>query len=42
VFVIFKRAGERPRVKFMWGCLIWSLIISVVLTVLLNLLIRAF
>jgi len=42
VFVIFKRSGERTQVRFMPGCLIWSLIISVVLTVLLNLLIRAF
>jgi hypothetical protein len=42
VFVIFKRSGERSEVKFMPGCLIWSLILSIVLTVLVNLLIRAF
>jgi hypothetical protein len=41
VFVIFKRPGERSEVKFMPGCLIWSLILSIVLTVLVNLLIRA-
>ena len=41
VFVIFKRSGERSEVKFMPGCLIWSLILSIVLTVLVNLLIRA-
>lgn len=42
VFVIFKRSGERAQFRFYPGCLIWSLVISVVLTVLLNLLIRAF
>jgi hypothetical protein len=40
--VFFKRPGERTEVKFMPGCLIWSLILSIVLTVLVNLLIRAF
>jgi len=42
VFVIWKRPGERTQVRFAPGCLIWSLIASVVLTVVLNLLIRAF
>jgi hypothetical protein len=42
MFVIFKRSGERAQFRFYPGCLIWSLVISVVLTVLLNLLIRAF
>jgi hypothetical protein len=42
MFVIFKRPGERAQFRFMPGCLIWSLVISVVLTILLNLLIRAF
>ena len=30
------------RVRFMPGCLVWSIVLSVVLTVLLNLAIRAF
>ena len=41
--IIFnKRSGQRGRVKFFPGCLVWSLIISVVLTILLNLAIRGF
>ncbi|HZO60082.1 MAG TPA: hypothetical protein VFB51_10355 [Solirubrobacterales bacterium] len=35
-----KRPGERTRVRFMPGCLIWSLLLSVGLTILLNVLIR--
>jgi hypothetical protein len=42
VFVFWKRSGERPQVRFMPGCLLWSIVISIVLTILLNLLIRAF
>ncbi len=42
MFMISKRPGERTRVRFMPGCLIWSIVISIVLTVVLNLLIRAF
>ena len=42
MFIFTKRPGERTQFRFMPGCLIWSLIISVVLTILLNLLIRAF
>jgi hypothetical protein len=42
VFLIFKKPGERTQFRFMPGCLVWSLIVSVVLTVLLNLIIRAF
>ena len=42
MFMIWKRSGERTQVRFMPGCLIWSLILSVVLTILLNLMIRAF
>ena len=42
MFAIWKRSGERTQVRFMPGCLIWSIVISVVATVLLNLLIRAF
>jgi hypothetical protein len=42
MFLFTKRPGQRVQVRFMPGCLLWSLLISVVLTVLLNLLIRAF
>jgi hypothetical protein len=37
-----KRPGERTQVRFMPGCLLWSLLISVGLTILLNLAIRTF
>jgi hypothetical protein len=39
---ISKRSGQRTQVRFMPGCLIWSLILSIGLTILLNLAIRAF
>jgi hypothetical protein len=39
---ISKRPGRRTQVGFMPGCLLWSLILSIALTVLVNLLIRAF
>jgi hypothetical protein len=42
MFVIWKRSGERPQVRFMPGCLVWSIVLSVALTILVNLLIRAF
>jgi len=42
MFVIWKRSGERTRVRFMPGCLVWSIVLSVVLTILVNLLIRLF
>ena len=42
MFIFSKRPGQRAQVRFMPGCLIWSLIVSVVLTLLLNLVIRAF
>jgi hypothetical protein len=42
MFTIFKRPGRRTEVRFHPGCLIWSLLLSVALTVLVNLLIRAF
>lgn len=41
VFVFSKRSGERARVRFFPGCLLWSLVLSVVATVLLNLALRA-
>jgi hypothetical protein len=42
MFVIRQRSGERTRVRFMPGCLLWSIVVSVTLTILLNLLIRLF
>jgi hypothetical protein len=39
---IFKRPGRRTQVKFMPGCLVWSLALSIGLTILINVLIRAF
>jgi hypothetical protein len=37
---ISKRPGHHTRVRFMPGCLIWSLLLSVALTILVNVLIR--
>ena len=42
MFLFWKRSGEKTQVRFMPGCLLWSIVISIVLTILLNLLIRAF
>jgi hypothetical protein len=42
LFLFSKRSGERTQVRFMPGCLLWSLLLSVGLTILLNLAIRAF
>jgi hypothetical protein len=42
MFVIWKRAGERTQVRLMPGCLLWSIVLSIALTILLNLLIRLF
>jgi hypothetical protein len=42
MFVFTKRPGRRGNVRFMPGCLVFSLVASVVLTILLNVLIRAF
>jgi hypothetical protein len=42
MFVIWKRPGERTQVRFLPGCLMWSIALSIVLTVLVNLLIRLF
>lgn len=42
MFMIFKRSGEPTQFRFMPGCLVLSLVISVVATILLNLLIRLF
>ena len=40
--IVFKRPGRRAQFSFMPGCLIWSLLLSVGLTVLVNVLIRLF
>ena len=37
-----KRPGERAQVRFMPGCLVISLILSIALTVLVNVAIRIF
>ena len=42
MFLFTKRPGERAQVRFQPGCLVVSLILSVGLTVLLNLIIRLF
>ena len=40
--IVFKRPGRRAQFRFMPGCLIWSILLSVVLTLLVNVLIRLF
>ena len=42
MFVIWKRSGERTQVRFLPGCLFWSIVLSIALTILVNLLIRLF
>jgi hypothetical protein len=42
MFLIFKRSGEPTQFRFMPGCLVWSIVLSVGLTILLNVLIRIF
>ena len=42
MFMIWKRSGERTQVRFMPGCLVWSIVLSIALTILVNLLIRLF
>ena len=37
---VFKQPGSRARVRFMPGCLVWSLLLSVGLTILVNVLLR--
>ena len=41
MFVFTKRSGRRGQARFYPGCLVWSLILSVGLTLLVNVLIRA-
>ncbi len=40
MFLFTKRPGERTHVRFMPGCLVFSLILSVTLTILVNVIIR--
>ncbi|HEX2070462.1 MAG TPA: hypothetical protein VHF90_02300 [Thermoleophilaceae bacterium] len=42
MFVFTKRPGRRTQVRFMPGCLIWSIVLSIGLTILLNVVVRAF
>ena len=42
MFIFSKRPGDRTRMSFRPGCLVWSLLLSIGLTILLNLAIRAF
>jgi hypothetical protein len=38
--IVFKRPGRRTQFRFLPGCLIWSILLSIALTVLVNVLIR--
>ncbi len=40
MLLITRRPGDRTRVRFLPGCLVWSLLLSIALTVLINLVIR--
>ncbi len=40
MFLFTKRPGQRAQVRFMPGCLVTSLILSIALTVLINVIIR--
>jgi len=40
MFLFTKRPGRRAEVRFMPGCLVISLILSITLTILINLIIR--
>lgn len=42
MFLIWKRSGQRTQVRFMPGCLLLSIGLSIILTILVNLLIRLF
>ena len=42
MFSYSKRPGEKGNFRFHPGCLIWSVVLSIALTVLLNVLIRLF
>ena len=42
MFLMWKRSGQRTQVRFMPGCLIWSIVLSIALTIIVNVLIRLF
>jgi hypothetical protein len=42
MFIFTKRQGRRAQVRFMPGCLVWSLLLSLGLTILINVMLRAF
>jgi hypothetical protein len=42
MFLFTKQSGRRAQVRFMPGCLLTSLLLSIGLTVLVNVLIRVF
>ena len=42
MFIFTKRSGQPGRMQFRPGCLVWSLVLSIGLTILLNLAIRLF
>ena len=42
MFLFTKRSGRRTEMRFMPGCLVSSILLSIGLTVLLNVLIRLF
>jgi hypothetical protein len=42
MFMIWKRSGQRTHVRFMPGCLVWSIVLSIALTILVNVLIKLF
>lgn len=42
MFLFTKRSGQRAQVRFMPGCLVLSLLLSVGLTIVVNVLIRLF
>ena len=42
MFLFTKRPGQRTQMRFMPGCLVGSIVLSIGLTVLVNVLIRLF
>ena len=42
MFIFTKRSGQPGRVRFMPGCLLWSVLMSITLTVVINVIIRLF
>lgn len=42
MFIFTKRMGQPGRARFMPGCLVWSILMSITLTVVVNVIIRLF